>query len=466
MRMVFKILSALLFIVSLMLAACSPGGQTEEEPDSIATEPASEPPAGPESEPTAEPMVEPADEPATGLEGQLWSLVAMNTAEGESVELLSGSTITAEFVAGQIAGSAGCNRYFGSYAMGENGAIQFGPLAMTEMYCAEPSGIMDQESQYLATLAMAVAYEVDGQQLRLNDETGQPFLVYGMVQPMALENTLWLLDSYNNGRGGVVSLLAGSEITAIFAEGKLSGMAGCNNYFADYQVDEQAISIGPAASTRKFCGEPEGIMDQENAYLAALGTATSHEIKADNLKLFTAEGALALSYHGPSSDPTGGNPADINEMLANLTYQSPYSASGEVLLKDGEYREPSAIDSAAEVIVRLAEYSAQGQLSAGQEATVVILVTTTGGSGTFFDLAVVIEQDGQPVNVASTYLGDRVQIKNLAIVEGEILLEMINQGPDDPMCCPSQAVVQTYDLQEGQLVLTSERVVGSTKAGQ
>ena len=53
----------------------------------------------------------------------------------------------------------------------------------------------------------------------------------------------------------------------------LSGSASCNNYMATYTVDGDGITIGPAASTRMMCADPEGVMEQEMAYLASLTTA-------------------------------------------------------------------------------------------------------------------------------------------------------------------------------------------------
>ena len=152
-----------------------------------------------------------------------------------------------------------------------------------------------------------------------------------------------------------------------------------------------------------------------------------------------------------------------SETLKNMEYQSDFTQSGVAPLVNGEYREPAAPGSATETIVMLTEHTASGQLD-GQQATVVILVTDPGGSGTFYDLALVVEQDGQPVNVASTLLGDRVQIQALSIAGNEIVVEMITHGPEDPMCCPTQQVVQTYALQGGELVQTSSQEVGSTAA--
>jgi heat shock protein HslJ len=59
---------------------------------------------------------------------------------------------------------------------------------------------------------------------------------------------------------------------------------------------EGDISIGPAASTRMMCGEPEGIMEQEAQYLATLEMAQVYSIQGDRLELRTTDGALVASF--------------------------------------------------------------------------------------------------------------------------------------------------------------------------
>ena len=114
---------------------------------------------------------------------------------------------------------------------------------------------------------------------------------------MSLENTAWEVISYNNGKGGVVSVIIGSEISAEFGEdGQLTGSAGCNNYNASYEVDGENIKIGPAAAMRKFCPEPEGVMEQEAEYLAALETAARYEIENDRMDMYTEEGSRVGTF--------------------------------------------------------------------------------------------------------------------------------------------------------------------------
>jgi hypothetical protein len=143
------------------------------------------------------------------------------------------------------------------------------------------------------------------------------------------------------------------------------------------------------------------------------------------------------------------------DVLENAEYLSEWTASGKASLTDGEYRESIVPGAATQIVVLLSDRMAFGHTSDGKPLTVVILITAPGGSGTFYYLAAVVEQDGQPVNVAATLLGDRVKINSLAMEGGEIVVDMVTQGPDDPMCCPTQRVVERYTLQGDQLVQTS-----------
>jgi heat shock protein HslJ len=45
-----------------------------------------------------------------------------------------------------------------------------------------------------------------------------------------------------------------------------------------------------------FCGEPAGVMEQETAYLQALGNAASYQIQGEALSLFDAQGTRMVEY--------------------------------------------------------------------------------------------------------------------------------------------------------------------------
>jgi hypothetical protein len=185
-----------------------------------------------------------------------------------------------------------------------------------------------------------------------------------------------------------------------------------------------------------------------------LETAATYRVDGDRLQLRTAEGALVADY---VLKPRA---AGLDrETLANMEYKSDWTQSGVAPLANGEYREQSAPGSATETVVQLAGDVAYGQLN-GQDAAAVILVTDPGGSGTFYDLAVVVEQEDAPVNLDTAFLGDRVQINSLSIAGNEIVVDMITHAPDDPMCCPTQKIVQTYALEGEELIQISSQVSG------
>jgi heat shock protein HslJ len=83
--------------------------------------------------------------------------------------------------------------------------------------------------------------------------------------------------------------LENTGVTVLFdsEEGKVTGSAGCNNYFAGYDLDGTNLSISPIASTEMYCGEPAGLMDQEYNYLTLLQRAKTFEIQKDRLSIYT-----------------------------------------------------------------------------------------------------------------------------------------------------------------------------------
>jgi heat shock protein HslJ len=239
--------------------------------------------------------VEPPAGAAVGLEGVTWTLVSYANSTGQTVDLLPGSEITAQFQAGEVNGNAGCNSYFGSY-QARGSRLTVGPLGHTEMYCM-PDELMAQETDYLATWQSAASFEIVGDQLRILGESAEPMLIFAPLGSVPLTSTLWQLTGYNNGKGGFASVLADTEITAIFGEdGRLIGSSGCNTYSTTYETDGDQLTVGPVASTMMTCGAPQGIMEQASAYVNTLASATTYGIEGKELTIWNAEGQRALTY--------------------------------------------------------------------------------------------------------------------------------------------------------------------------
>ena len=168
--------------------------------------------------------------------------------------------------------------------------------------------------------------------------------------------------------------------------------------------------------------------------------------------ILTFTACASVDKTGIESEPQGLSKSE----LANGIYRSEWTQSGEAALTDGEYREKVAPGSATKIRVVLTEHIAYGDLD-GRPAAAAVLFTDPGGSGTFFDLTVMVSKDGHPVNAATTSLGDRVKIDTVAIAGNEIVVGMTTHRPEDPLCCPTQQVEKRFALQGDQLVAASAR---------
>lgn len=401
------------------------------------------------------------------LVGTTWQAVSYNNGNQAVVGVINGTTITAVFGEdGSLSGSAGCNNYTASYTV-DGDAITIGPAASTRKMCAEPEGVMEQEMAYLTALSTAATYSIQGDQLELRTADSALVASYQPQTASQLTGVNWELVNYNHNQQAVQGVLLGTQITAVFGEdGQMSGTAGCNNYSAGYSVDGNAITIGPAISTMMFCGDPEGVMEQEMAYLQALPSAATYVVQGDRLDLLAADGTIVAIYAAKPVPAEGASAEAITQAqneLANLAYIGTSVFTGTVQLANGVYTETVAPDSAMVTSIQLTDFVSVGELN-GEPAVAAILVSNGGGSGVFYDLAVVTQENGQWTNVATTFLGDRVTINSLAIANNQVVVDMVTQGPDDPMCCATLQVVNGYELQGNQLIQVSSETIGTVSA--
>ncbi len=205
---------------------------------------------------------------------------------------LPGTTVTLQFDAdGAVSGSDGCNRFRTTFSQRGDRLTFDQPGASTMMACPEP--VMNQATAFMAALAATTRFTVSEEELILRDGDEDLATLTPVSQDLA--DSAWDVISYNNGREAVVGVLLGTEISANFgADGQVSGNAGCNQYFASYSVDGNAIEIGQTATTFMFCEEPPGVMEQESEYLAALQSAATYRIEGDMLEMRTAADQIAV----------------------------------------------------------------------------------------------------------------------------------------------------------------------------
>jgi len=231
---------------------------------------------------------------APSLDGTAWVLASL---PGRA--LLGGATVTLQFEGGRASGSDGCNRYVSGYSA-TGGKLKFDASPASTMMACAPD-VMEQARAYTASLGAAGGYRIDSGQLQLLGPQGAVVASFS-PQSQELAGTAWDVTGYNNGKQAVVSVLGGTQLTMEFApDGRVSGSAGCNRYTGTYSGSAGALKFGPAATTRKMCAEPEGIMDQEQQFLRALETVATVRREGDRAELRTADGALALNLQRGSS---------------------------------------------------------------------------------------------------------------------------------------------------------------------
>ena len=89
-------------------------------------------------------------------------------------------------------------------------------------------------------------------------------------------------------------LVPGTQITVAFEEGRAGGFAGCNAYGGAYEADDGTLSVSALEMTAQACVAPQGVMEQEAAYLAALQQAAAYKVTGNQLEIEDDAGGLLL----------------------------------------------------------------------------------------------------------------------------------------------------------------------------
>lgn len=278
------------------------------------------------------------------LEGTNWRLNAMGPASSPQAPV-AGADFTAQFLrqpgvpSGLIVGATGCNDYNAVYAANLTEIKVNIPSRTNYGGCA--SGLPEQEMQYYLALNAAASYRILGDTLQIFYGDGE-MLSYTAFVPQAapppsggpltvLNGSNWWLVSMRN-----IVLRPGTEITAQFAinadgeTGTINGSAGCNTYTAPILG---VFRVGPAATTKRLCPEPVGVMEQEAAYLAMLATANSFSLAGNQLVIGTA-GGLLVYYNAPV-------PVIPVEPPATATPEPPSSPTPEATTPEPSTPEPA-----------------------------------------------------------------------------------------------------------------------------
>jgi heat shock protein HslJ len=147
--------------------------------------------------------------------------------------------------------------------------------------------------------------------------------------------------------------------------------------------------------------------------------------------------------------------------LANISYRGIYDEP--VKLEQGVYEgDPFVAGGAARPRVELVQdFVLTGDLDDdGNEEAVVLLSESSGGSSTNLFLAVVGWLGDTIVNLGTALVGDRAQVIAARLPDGQIELDVVQVGPEDAACCPSQKATRTWTLREAELKESGSEITG------
>jgi heat shock protein HslJ len=264
---------------------------------------------------TASPQATATGRPLLALLDTEWLLTSLNGSSpvaGTRITLFVG-------VRGQMAGDSGCGLYSAQYT-GNGGQFHIHSIDPPSFDCVVP-GAAKQQALYFEALKAVAAYQVSVKHLEFQNATGETILAYDRKLPPTLdpdlEGILWILQRLRGQsliEGSHISLRFGPEGIAGFKRRNfVSGFAGCNRYTGDFEAADQGllkvrnVEVRWAWETGRYCDTPQGVTEQEKAYIEALRSGATYRLSDGHLEVRDTTGETILLYtpqRAFSGDPT------------------------------------------------------------------------------------------------------------------------------------------------------------------
>jgi heat shock protein HslJ len=270
-------MGALLALLVLVVAACSPG-------------------------------------PGTGgqLEGTRWVL---NSLDVDGTLTIAPETVYADarFDASRVSGFSGCNEFNALYRAGGRTLLVSQP-ASTLMACDEAT--MAFEAKFLTLLQASRFYTVRGDALTVFGADRTEILRFDAAPRNPLLGK-WTVDSYGIPPSTVVAVLPETEIDVVFGIGTVGGFAGCNSFSGTYGTNGTVVRISRLATTRLACDE--AVMEQETAFLEALQGAALIESRGSTLNLAERTGGILVALARPQPPEAGASASPAPSVAPEVT---------------------------------------------------------------------------------------------------------------------------------------------------
>lgn len=173
--------------------------------------------------------------------------------------------------------------------------------------------------------------------------------------------------------------------------------------------------------------------------------------------------ALSACAPGGSTMHVEQAPANSDSLdLAFANYVGIREASGTISLFNGRWEgAPLAAGGASRPRVELLWALPPGELEGeGEPESVGLLTASAGGTGSQLYAAVFAKREGAWRNVATTPIGDRIQVRDARVEGGRLVLDVVQAGAGDAMCCPGELATRTWALRGDSLSEQPARMTG------
>ena len=153
-------------------------------------------------------------------------------------------------------------------------------------------------------------------------------------------------------------------------------------------------------------------------------------------------------------------PALTLDLLKNTEVQIVGNGAGPdtgtvriIKLTDGHFQKGNDPAGTDYISVNMGQQVAFGDLNGdGVDDAAIIIGENYGGTGDFVSVVAMLNQDGKPVFGGLAGVDDRPMINSIDIQDGQILLDALIHGPNDPGCCAAQPAKDTFRLWGGKLI--------------
>jgi len=135
--------------------------------------------------------------------------------------------------------------------------------------------------------------------------------------------------------------------------------------------------------------------------------------------------------------------------------------SAQFCLSGGHWESQSTSGAARSTVDLLPLFAIADLNGDGTDEVAGFVAASSGGSATYLHLAVARTGKRRISFVASLPLGDRVQVKDLAVINYQLSVSLIEHGPGEPSCCPTHVTNRRLTLIGSELAQQAKMDFGS-----